>query len=171
MSHVNGFDSAAFPAWLEIVPLAFSLPHLPKEPKAEVCVQCYQLLHHPVQSIPCPAASPNPLRFRALRWAGWSPMREGGSVLRGALVQPVSLGNRVLVLARAKPVCAGVRCNPREELYGCCTAMVFGKATASHQWHLYHLDLAAKLAVSPNFGCAWAAQPHPCVSAPGCREP
>lgn len=86
-------------------------------------------------------------------------------------MQPVSLGNRVLVLARAKPVCAGVRCNPQEELYGCCTAMVFGKATVSHQWHLHHLDLAAKLAVIPNFGCAWAAQPHLCVSAPGCREP
>lgn len=86
-------------------------------------------------------------------------------------MQPVSLGNRVLVLARAKPVCARVGCNPQEELYGRCTAMIFGKVTATHQWDLHHLDLAAKLVVSPNFGCAWAAQPHPCVSAPGCGEP
>ena len=86
-------------------------------------------------------------------------------------MQPVSLGNRVLALAGAKPARAGAGCSPREEPYGHCTAMGFGKATASRQRHLHHLDLAAKPVVSPNFGCAWAAQPHPCIGAPGCREP
>lgn len=89
-------------------------------------------------------------------------------------MQPVSLGNRVLVLARAKPACARAGCNPREEPYGHCVAVGFGKVTVSRRWYLHHLDLAVKPAkpvVSPSFWCAWAAQPHLCIGGPRRREP
>lgn len=50
-------------------------------------------------------------------------------------------------------------------------AVGFGKATASRGWHLHHLDLAAKPAASPNFGCIWAAQAQLCSGTPGHGEP
>lgn len=102
MSHIKGFNSAAFPAWWKLSLWVFSPSLLPKEPNPEVWGWCYQLLHHAIQSILCPAASPNPLQFHALCWAAQSPVREGGSVLQGVLVQPISLGNRVLAGAKQR---------------------------------------------------------------------
>lgn len=76
-------------------------------------------------------------------------------------MQPVSLGNGVLALTGAQPARVAIPERSRTDA---------ARPRASGR-RLHRLDLAAKLVANPIFLRAWAAQPHPCVGALGCRSP